>query len=177
MSFSFLFWWLLFWYLLLSLAVAFYADQRGRNAFGFFFLGLFFTPVLAFLFATNNPNKKAIAQRVIASGARQCPFCAEQIKAEAIKCQHCGSAVGTGAAYRFRCKLFGNRSPDSTTALSHAGSTHGLRGTAMDESIGSLATPRGRVDAPSNPNAAARRDGDARRDAPPVAQTDPATRT
>ena len=102
MSFSFLFWWLLFWYLLLSLAVAFYADQRGRNAFGFFFLGLFFTPVLAFLFATNNPNKRAIAQRAIASGARQCPFCAKQVKAEAIKCQHCGSAVGTGAAYRFQ---------------------------------------------------------------------------
>ena len=91
MSYWFLLWWL---QLVLSLAVAFYADRHGRNAFGFFFLGLFFTPILAFLFATINPNKAAIARRAIASGLRMCPFCAGQIKAEAIKCQHCG--VGRG---------------------------------------------------------------------------------
>ena len=113
MSFSFLFWWLLFWYLLLSLAVAFYAVQRGRNALGFFFLGLFFTPILAFLFATNNPNKTAIARRAIASGVRQCPFCAEQLKAEAISAstadrrwapgRHTGSAASSAAtAHRTR---------------------------------------------------------------------------
>jgi hypothetical protein len=29
------------------------------------------------------------------SGLKQCPFCAEDIKVEAIKCKHCGSDLGT----------------------------------------------------------------------------------
>jgi hypothetical protein len=133
--------WFLLWWLVLSLASAFYADRRGRNAIGFFFLGLFLTPLLAFIFASITPNKVAIAQRALASRVRKCPFCGEHARVEAIKCKHCGSDVSTGATYRFRCKLCGNRLPNSTSALSHAGSTHGLRGTAMDASIEGLAAP------------------------------------
>jgi hypothetical protein len=53
--------------------------------------------------------------------------------------------VAIGLDYRtpeqkaFRCKLCGRRSPDKSTALSHAVTRHQLRGDVMDDSIESTA--------------------------------------
>ena len=35
----------------------------------------------------------------IAGTTRRCPFCAEAIRAEAVKCRYCGSALGGGASF------------------------------------------------------------------------------
>lgn len=34
---------------------------------------------------------------------KQCPFCAEDIRAAAVKCKHCGSMLDRAAGQQFRC--------------------------------------------------------------------------
>lgn len=80
----------IFW-LAASVAAAVYADRQGRNGFGFFWLAVFLSPIVAFLFAMGTPDKAELAKRALKAGDRKCPFCAELVKREAVKCRHCGS--------------------------------------------------------------------------------------
>lgn len=99
-------------FLLLSIAAASFAKSRGRSwwlylvgcvvlGFGVTMLllaaktsggvaaaGGMFVPILGFIhtLVMGNPNVK------------QCPHCAERIKAEATRCKHCGADLGATAA-------------------------------------------------------------------------------
>ena len=71
------------------------AKNRGRSGCGWFLLGILFGPfglILAFVVAK---NQAVLEQRLVQRGEMQyCPYCAELVRAEAIKCRHCGENFG-----------------------------------------------------------------------------------
>lgn len=101
-----------------SIIVALIAKSRGRSALLFFItqviLGFVFVvlanmsgatglqtgwagfaaPALALLFAFGMKSADEIAsEQGSFRGLKKCPQCAESIKAEALKCKHCGSQI------------------------------------------------------------------------------------
>lgn len=83
-----------FLYLGFALALGIWASNKGRSGIGWFLLACLISPILAVVFfiATDqveqpsNPQEKNL-QRV------KCPYCAEHVLPEAIKCKHCGSQL------------------------------------------------------------------------------------
>lgn len=56
--------------------------------------GAFLCPVIGFFWALMAPNKEQMAAPVGEYGdLKKCPFCAEPVRKEAIKCKHCGSEL------------------------------------------------------------------------------------
>ena len=85
--------WGIFW-LIFCVIVGVIADSRGRFGFGWFLLSILITPLLALILVALLPNlRTAVAGNETAAQTRPCPFCAEPIRFEAIKCKHCGSTV------------------------------------------------------------------------------------
>lgn len=89
MEFAYIVIWLLF-----GLVAAAIANSKGRGGCGWFILGMLLGPfslVVAFLpsMSTVHENK---ARRTGESGDyKKCPFCAEAVRKDAIRCKHCGS--------------------------------------------------------------------------------------
>jgi hypothetical protein len=83
---------------LLSGLVAWVADQRGRSAGGFFALSFFLSFIIAMIVLIALPNQSENpSSRSHSIGStdesRDCPYCAERIKPQAVKCRFCGSSV------------------------------------------------------------------------------------
>ena len=54
----------------------------------------FLCPVVGFFWAIMTPNKdEMVVLRGEYGGLRKCPFCAESVRKEAVKCKHCGSEL------------------------------------------------------------------------------------
>ena len=68
------------------------ASIKGRDAVGWFILGLLLN-IVAILFVLIAPdNKKALDERGIEDGTRKrCDYCAEVINSKAVKCPYCHS--------------------------------------------------------------------------------------
>lgn len=84
-----------FFWLLLAVLVAGYANSKGRSGIVFFLLSIVFSPLIGFVIALAlSPNSQALEKRALATGEfRKCPACAELVKIDARICKHCRSEV------------------------------------------------------------------------------------
>ena len=84
----------------LSVVIAAMAHNRGRSGFGWFWLSLLISPLVALIAVlVAGEHKEAIDGRALADGTmRKCPQCAELVRVEAKICKHCRSDISTETA-------------------------------------------------------------------------------
>lgn len=78
-------------YLPLCVAVGVFASKKGRNGYGFFWLAVFFSPLLGFIFAlvADTDQRSLDRDKLFEGDHKKCGFCAEIIKIEARACKFC----------------------------------------------------------------------------------------
>jgi hypothetical protein len=84
---------LVFLWLCFALAVAAYADGKGRSFGLYFLISLIVSPVIGFLIvavASSEGSVRVAADSTsVGEGMKKCPECAEVVRAEARKCRFC----------------------------------------------------------------------------------------
>ena len=71
------------------------AVSKGKSAVAFFFLSLLISPLITWLIVESLADPVA-PQELMPEDQNEfklCPFCAEQVREQAIKCKHCGSEI------------------------------------------------------------------------------------
>lgn len=84
-----------FFWVVFSLLVGALSRSRGHSFIAGTLFALILSPLVAGLIVLiRKPNVATIEARTVHDGEfRKCPFCAELIRREAIRCKHCGADI------------------------------------------------------------------------------------
>ena len=70
------------------------AGNKGRSGCAWFVVGTCLGPLGLMWVLVMPPDRRHLEQQVVTSGAySKCPYCAELVRAVAVKCRYCGSEV------------------------------------------------------------------------------------
>lgn len=77
--------------IVIGLIPALIAQSKGRSFFAWWVYGalLFIIALVHSILIKKDPHFEE--KTMLDDGMKKCPFCAELIKSEAVKCKHCGS--------------------------------------------------------------------------------------